>query len=235
MREEAAVQAPGRRRRVRPGSENGARAGQARRDSRAAIQAAALSEFASRGYSGARIESIARAAGVDDRLIYYYFGGKDALYRLTLETAYERLNEAESALDLASLAPGAALEAVVRFTWRYYLQHPEFITLLNTENLHRGAHIRRSARVRSLSRPVVGIVDAILRRGRKSGEFRRSVSSRHVYLAVAALGYFYLSNRYTLSNFLGVELADARRLREWETFIVDAIRRLVCRVPGRDE
>jgi AcrR family transcriptional regulator len=202
-----------------------------RPDRRGAILAAALREFAANGYSGARIERIAAAAGVNDRLIYYYFGSKEALYLLTVENAYEDLNRAEGKLALGSLPPREALAQVVKFTWRYYLEHPEFITLLNTENLHRGRNIRKSSRVRGLSRPVIAILDSILRRGRRAGEFRRDATTRQVYLAIAALGYFYLSNRHTLSNFLGVDLAAPRQVREWEAFIVDAVQRVAG--PGR--
>jgi len=209
-------------RRPAPGAGGAAR----RRDRRGDIVAAARREFAACGYSGARVERIAAAAGVNDRLIYYYFGSKESLYILTVEDAYEQLNDAERALALDALPPAEALTEVVRFTWRYYLAHPEFITLLNTENLHRGRLIAKSPRVRGLSRPVLGILDAVLRRGRKAGDFRRGAATRQVYLAICALGYFYLSNRYTLSSFLGVDLTAARNLREWEGFIVDAVQRL---------
>lgn len=59
------------------------------------------------------------------------------------------------------------------------------------------------------------------------GEFRGTVTARDVYLMIAALGYFYLSNRYTLSAFLGERIDTPEAFEHWEAFIVDAVRRAV--------
>jgi hypothetical protein len=49
-----------------------------------------------------------------------------------------------------------------------------------------------------------------------------------VYLMIAALGYFYVSNRFTLSAFLGEELDTAQAFSGWRRFIVDAVLRTVA-------
>ena len=64
------------------------------------ILRAARNEFMRHGYSGARIERISRAARSSDRMIYYYFASKEALYLQVLEGVYSELGEAESALAL---------------------------------------------------------------------------------------------------------------------------------------
>ena len=58
----------------------------------AAVLAAAVKEFAEKGYGGARIDSIARRAGANKRMIYHYFGGKEDLYLAVLESAYSDRN-----------------------------------------------------------------------------------------------------------------------------------------------
>src|SRR6476661_3711345 len=57
------------------------------------ILRAARNEFMHHGYSGARIERISRAARSSDRMIYYYFASKEALYLQVLEGVYSDLGE----------------------------------------------------------------------------------------------------------------------------------------------
>ncbi|MGH6625420.1 MAG: TetR family transcriptional regulator [Burkholderiaceae bacterium] len=200
-------------------------AAQATRDS---ILKAAIKVFAKSGFAGGRVEQISKAAKSYDRMIYYYFGSKEDLFIAALEEIYRRFNEAESELELSMEHPVESLKAVIRFIWSYYLKHPEFITLLNSENLHRGKHISKSLRAREYSSPAISILEQLLRAGTTKGMFRHDVAARDVYLMIASLGYFYLSNRYTLSAFLGEDLEAPAALSHWEAFIADAVLRAVA-------
>jgi AcrR family transcriptional regulator len=199
-------------------------AAQATRES---ILRAATKVFAKHGYDGGRVEQISKAARSYDRMIYYYFGSKEGLFIAVIEEAYRRFNDAEAALALDEAKPAQALADVIRFVWGYYQANPEFITLLNTENLHRGRHIGKSLRARELSSPVIGMTARVLAAGVKQKIFRGDLSARDVYLMIAAMGYFYLSNRYTLSAFLGESLDTPAALAHWETFMIDAVLRKV--------
>ena len=201
-------------------------AAQATRES---ILKAATKVFAKHGYAGGRVEQISKAAGSYDRMIYYYFGSKEGLFIAVLEEMYRRFNEAESKLALDVAQPLDALKAVIRFMWTYYLKNPEFITLLNTENLHRGQHISKSLRAREYSSPAVNVLGEILESGVRRKLFRADVAARDVYLMIASMGYFYLSNRYTLSAFLGEELETPAALAHWEGFLVETVLRAVAR------
>ncbi|MBC8055699.1 MAG: TetR/AcrR family transcriptional regulator, partial [Rhizobiales bacterium] len=159
--------------------------------------------------------------------IYYYFGSKEGLFIAVLEEMYRRFNEAESKLSLANAHPFDALKAVIRFMWVHYQKHPEFITLLNTENLHRGKHISKSLRARDYSSPAVSVLGEVLARGVQQKLFRADVAARDVYLMIASMGYFYLSNRYTLSAFLGEQLETPEALAHWEAFLIDAVLRTI--------
>ena len=211
----------------RPGAR--ALAAQATRDS---ILRAATKVFARHGYAGGRIEQISKAAKSYDRMIYYYFGSKEGLFIAVLEEMYRRFNEAESKLVLDAGQPVEALCAVVRFIWGYYQKNPEFITLLNTENLHRGKHIAKSPRAREYSSQAVAVLADVLGRGVRQGLFRRDVTARDLYLMIAAMGYFYLSNRYTLSAFLGEALEAPSALAHWEAFLIEAVLRTVAPSAG---
>jgi len=188
---------------------------------------AAIRVFARHGLSGGSVDKISRAARSHDRMIYYYFGSKEGLFIAALEEIYRRFNEAESRLELDPQRPLEALEAVIHFVLDYYRRNPEFIALLNSENLHRGKHITRSLRAREYSAPAIGIIEALLRSGVAQGLFRPGISARDLYLLIAATGYFYQSNRFTLSAFFGENLEAPEAIAHWKSFVIDAVFRTV--------
>ena len=195
------------------------------------ILRAAIDVFAKQGFAGARVEKISKAARTTDRMIYYYFGSKERLFVAALETIYKELGDAEAALDLSGLAPDQALCAILRFTWNHYLTHPEMLSLLNNENLQQGRHVSRSKRVKELSFPFVSILSDVLARGTKQKLFRPNIDAQDLYVAMCSLGYFYLSNRYTLSAFLGANLMAPDALDHWIETTETIILRFVRRVP----
>jgi AcrR family transcriptional regulator len=196
---------------------------------RARILDAATREFARYGLGGARADRIAERAGANKRMLYYYFGDKDGLFLAALEERYAHIRNAERSLELEQSDPRPALRRLVEFTWNYYLEHPEFLTLLNSENLHKGRHVRNSKRVRDLHSPFVAMLGAVLRRGEKAGVFRAGIDPVQLYISIAGEGYFYLSNRYTLSRIFGRDLmaprALAARARHIEQTILNSVRR----------
>ena len=187
------------------------------------ILRAATSEFERHGYAGARIDLISRRARTFDRMIYYYYGNKMGLFRVVLENTYEDLWRAEAALRLSGVAPQAGMRELIAFTWRYFLAHPEFVRLLNSENLQRGRNVRKSRRVGRLSSPFIDTLSDLLRRGQASGIFRRGVDPVRLYLTIASLAYFYVSNRYTLSNFLNIDLMARHNRDAWLAHITEVV------------
>ena len=195
------------------------------------ILAAATKVFARYGYDGGSIEKISNAAKSVDRMIYYYFGNKEGLFIEVLENAYRRMNDAELKLKLDTDRPIDGLNAVIAFVLSYYRKNPEFISLLNLENLQRGKHIAKSQRAREYSSPAIAIVSQLLQHGAEQGQFRRDVSARNVYLLILATAYFYMSNRYTLSAFLGENLQAPASIAAWQSFISSTVMRLVLLKP----
>lgn len=187
---------------------------------RAAILAAATAEFAAKGFGGARVDGIAERAGVNKRMLYHYFGAKDDLYLAVLEAAYADIRAAERGLRLTDRDPEEGVQELARFTWRYFQQHPEFMSLLNTENLLGARHLRRSERLPQLHSSMIGELSTLLRRGAESGVFRDGVDPLHVYLTIAALGFFYLSNHATLSTVFHRDLRRVEETAVWEAHIV---------------
>ena len=187
------------------------------------ILAAAEDEFARYGLGGARVDRIAARAGANKRMLYYYFGNKDDLFLAVLEESYRRIRNAERGLHLTDLDPRGAMRRLVRFTWRYYLEHPEFLTLLNSENLHRARHVKRSRHIVAMHSPFVAMIREVLERGAKIGEFRRGVDPVQLYISIAGLGYFYLGNRHTLSAIFDRDLLSARNQSERLRHMTDGV------------
>jgi AcrR family transcriptional regulator len=187
------------------------------------ILAAARDEFAEHGLGGARMDRIAERAGLNKRLIYYYFEDKDRLFQAVLEQAYLQIREEERKLNLLGLKPAEALRRLVEFTWNYYLAHPEFLSLLNSENLQAARHLQVSDRAREMNSPLIATLGEILERGRKEGSFRGGVDPLQLYVSIAGLSYFYLSNHHTLSAIFGRDLMTVRAKNERLNHMCDVI------------
>ena len=188
---------------------------------------AAKAEFARKGLGGARVDEIARRSKSNKRMIYHYFGSKEKLFTAVLEAAYTDIRMAERELKLDELDPEAAVRRLVEFTWNYYLANPEFLTLVNSENLHRARHLKRSAIIHDISGPFVDMVKSILDRGVAKGVFRTGIDPVQLNITIAAIGYYYLTNRFTGSIIFERDLMTRETLDERLAFNVDTILRLV--------
>ena len=164
------------------------------------ILEAAKQEFASHGLAGARVDRIAANAGANKRMLYYHVGNKEDLYLAVLEGAYEQIRSEERGLDLEHLDPPDAIERLIDFTWNYFLRNPEFLALLNTENLAKARHLKRSTKVKSMHSPFIEMIRTVVTRGVESGDFRVAVDPVQLYISIAGLCFFYLSNSATLSR-----------------------------------
>ena len=182
--------------------------------SQLAILLAARDEFAQHGLGGARVDRIAERADVNKRLIYYYFKSKDELFLAVLENAYADIRDAETELHLRDMDPAQALRRLTEFTWEYYIAHPEFLTLLNSENLHQGRHLAMSGRVQEMNSPLIQTLAEILERGRAEGLFRGGIDPVQLYVSIAGMSYFYLSNNHTLSAIFGRDLMTPKARHE---------------------
>ncbi len=176
---------------------------------------AARLEFARHGFAGARVDEIAERAGVNKQLVYHYFGDKDALYLAVLEWVYADIREQERQLNLEGLPPERAIRKLIEASFDYLATNPDFIVLLNDENRGGARHVRGSTRLEAMHSPLVRSVSHILNEGVRSGVFRKGIDPIQLYISIAGLGYFYLSNTPTLSAIFGKDLSSraARRAR----------------------
>lgn len=195
------------------------------------ILRAATAEFATKGLAGARVDEIAARANVNKRMIYVYFESKDGLFLAVLEKAYGHIRGAERKLDLVRLDPKQAITTLVDFTWSYYLKNPGFLRLINSENLHKAVHLKRSKLIREVHTPFVEMVCDVIDRGVKAGLFRDKIDPIQLNISIAALGYYYLTNTYTSSVIFGTDLSDPEALKRRRDVILDTILRYVLARP----
>lgn len=195
---------------------------------RSALVSAAVAEFSRKGFSGARVDEIAREAGVNKQLVYHYFGSKQDLYEAALEQVYTEIREKERALSLDELAPREAMAKLVGFSFDHLQQHPEFIALVSDENRHLGSHMKASRRFRKMHSPLIDMLSSTLERGARSGSFHPNCDAIQVYISIAALSYFYFSNNHTLSAIFSKSLRTKAALAARRQHVIDFSLRALC-------
>lgn len=194
---------------------------------RARILEAAKKEFAKLGLAGARVEAIATRAKANKRMIYHYFGSKEELFQAVLEDAYADIRTAELKLDLDHLSPEDAIVALTTHTWNYYLKNPEFMSLVNSENLHKARHVKNSARFKELHHGFISMLQRIIDRGVEARVFRDGVDARQLHITMAAVGYYYLTNRFTSGVIFEIDFMSKDALKHRLDFNVETILRLL--------
>lgn len=195
---------------------------------KADILKVALSEFAEHGLSGTRIDEISAKTKTSKRMIYYYFGSKEDLYRQVLEAAYMEVREGEEKLELDDMPPLSALEKLVSFTFDHHCRHPDFIRLVMIENIHHGEYLRQSDIIRELNVAVIQNLDDIYQRGLKEGVFRQGVTPIQIHWQISALSFFNVSNKSTFSMIFGDSLFSATGQTSLRNCVVELITRYVC-------
>lgn len=192
------------------------------------ILAAATEVFADQGLDGARVDEIAKRAGINKRMLYHYFGNKDDLFGAVLDELYETICRDSAALDLNAGPPPDGLARLVDFVVDFYLDNPQAITLLNAENLHKARHLKNSERIRAIHLPFEDMLENLLARGVEAGDFRTGVSGARLYISIVGLTYYYLSNGHSLSVFFDRNLYDREELKAWRYHIHEMAQRFVA-------
>lgn len=187
------------------------------------ILKAALKEFSTRGLDGARVQTIASRAGVNKAMIYHYFADKDALYLAVLERSFDAIRARDHELSMETLEPEEGIVRLVTFTIDFLAENPEWIHLLNDENLQRARHMKKSDSIREKHPPLVRMIEGLLRRGAAKGVFRDGIDPVALYISIAGLCYFYFSNRHSLSVIFDRDLGDAARIAAYRDHAVDLV------------
>ena len=193
----------------------------------AGILEVATAEFAGKGLSGARIDQIAAATRTSKRMIYYYFGSKEGLYVAVLEESYRRMRSIEAQLQLEDLAPEAALRRLVEFTFDHHRCNPDYIRLVMTENMERGAYLAQSKTIQDLNVPAIEAIRKLYERGVADGVFRPGLEPIDIHASISALTFFNVSNQHTFSLIFGVDAQSPEAVAARRQSVTEMIVRFV--------
>lgn len=141
-----------------------------REEARAAILASAAREFAERGFEGARVEAIARGAGLNKALLYYHVGNKQALYEAVLIQTLGAVAPMVRAASEGAATPEERLRAYAETLERAAGEHPHMPRIMLREMASGGAHL--SPAVLDAFLQVFSVIRSTLKAGWSAGEFR---------------------------------------------------------------
>jgi TetR/AcrR family transcriptional regulator len=163
--------------------------------SRAAILQAAVCEFARAGVAGARTDAIARSAGVNKALLYYYFKDKEALYAAVIDQVFGGLTVCVQEALSRNLSPRRKILAYAGAHFDYIASHPLYPPIVQGEMMGagRGSATQIGRIVKQYFRPLFSKLVEVLRAGQASGEFR-PVDPMQFVPSMIALIVFYFSN-----------------------------------------
>jgi TetR/AcrR family transcriptional regulator len=194
------------------------------------ILRAAEENFAERGLAGARIGAIARAARVNKALLYYYFAGKEELYRFTLNTLFQQLR----AKTVAGLdRPGSPREQILRYINGYFdfmMEHPHYPRLFERELMSQEP--RLVGLVKEHLRPLHLRLTSVIRAGIAKGEFRR-VDPRHTLFTMVTMTVSYFAAAPVLTALWRCNPLAPRRVAARRRAILDFVEHALFLPPAR--
>jgi TetR/AcrR family transcriptional regulator len=191
---------------------------------RSAILRAAIQEFADEGVAGARTDAIARAAGVNKALLYYYFKDKEALHGAVLDQVFSGLAARVDEVLKQPLPPREKILAYAKAHFDYIAGWPIYPKLVQREMMRAGRggspHIRRL--VDRYLRPVEEKLVAAIREGIERGEFRK-VDPLHFILSMVAMNVFYFGSAPVIAMITGMDPLSPPSIAARRAAVLDLI------------
>jgi TetR/AcrR family transcriptional regulator len=164
---------------------------------RAAILKAALEEFSHEGVTGARTEEIARRAGVNKALLYYYFKDKDGLYAAALEQVFSGLHErVMSVLNRADLPPRERLLLYAQTHFDYIASAPVYPRLVQREFMRSAGRALSPAASKVMElhgKPLYNRLEKLIEEGIAAGDFRRVDPMQTVTSIIGIIVFYFIS------------------------------------------
>jgi AcrR family transcriptional regulator len=162
-----------------------------RPDSREAVLAAARTEFAARGFSGAGVDRIAARARVNKAMIYYHFKSKLGLYHEVIRASIARLTTELEAATAAAATPTAKIEAYVHALLQAATRQPHLAPMMLREMAGGGRNLDPDTLRQMLG--LVHIVGGVLADGQARGEFR-ALDPVLTHLMIVGSSLIYVAN-----------------------------------------
>jgi TetR/AcrR family transcriptional regulator len=170
---------------------------------------AAIRLFARHGFHAVSVDLIVGQARVNKRMVYHYFGSKDALFEAALSEVYTRIEAIEFHAVERGRSPREKLSRLLESYFEFLDDEPEFTRLLQWENLEKGRHLTKENHLLTKN-PFFERFRAIVQDGVATGEFRGDLDVRHLMIHFIGLCFIYHSNRFSLSQSLELDLGNAK-------------------------
>jgi len=178
------------------------------------IIAAARDEFASQGYAGARVQRVARRAGVNKQLLFYYYHSKRGLFQAVLARGAAELERALADIPPLSGSPLERLQHALRAQFEFLASHPELVTLLSQAQ-------RSDARPFT---PAIKRLVVLLAEGQGLGQVRDDLDPHVTAAQALVLMVAYLQLESLIAASAAPLGADEPTLRErWKEAAVDLV------------
>jgi TetR/AcrR family transcriptional regulator len=173
------------------------------------ILAAALAEFSAHGFAGARVDTIARRARGNKRMLYHYFGNKEALFTAVLR---HKMAERHAWAEAMSDDPAERLP----FWFKAACEDPDWIRLLEWEALQAdGAKLIDEKERRDASADWLSRLDQRQKKGKLTRQFKRA----HLALAMQSLTVFPCAFPQLARLTTGRSLKDPKFRAEYGQFL----------------
>jgi TetR/AcrR family transcriptional regulator len=193
-------------------------------ESRAAILRAAAQEFAQHGIAGARTDAIAREAGVNKALLYYYFRDKETLHGAVLDNAFGGLkNTVFQVLD-SNLPTREKMLAYAGAYFDFVASNQLYPRLMQREMMRaregQSPHIDQV--IKKYIRPIFSRVSELIQKGIAEREFR-PVNPAHFVPSMVAMIVFYFSSAPMMQKIVGFNPLTPERIAERRASVLDFI------------
>ena len=193
------------------------------------IVVAARKVFAQRGLAGARMDEIARVAGVNKALPYYYFRDKEELHRFVLETMIAQISgQMESPVVLA-MEPPERVRALVNLTFDFVMRNPAYPRLIQREMMaaRRPLHWMVVAHHRPLHLRAVNTI----REGIKKRQFR-SVDPDQMVFTIFGMIMFYFATGKLASQIWKRDIWNPKNVEQRRKSVLDFLEHGLFLSPG---
>ncbi len=191
------------------------------------ILEAAESQFAEKGFYGARIDEIAKLAQINKRMIYEYFVNKENLYKQVLFRVYSRMEAVEYALLCENQSGAALIRSIIAAYFAFLRANPSFVNILMWENLNKASYLNELP-PEQVHRKTIRIFKEKILEGIRTGEFRPTVDAEQTVLSLIVVCFANFSNRYTLSTLFEQDLREEEILEIRKKHTIDIVLSYLC-------
>lgn len=177
----------------------------------------AEAEFAQNGLAAARVDAIAKNAGVNKQLIYAHFQSKENLYSVILSEVYTRLSEYEKVLSESSFTGMETIRMIVMEYFKFLMDNPSFVRLMLWENLNGAAYVG------DVKISLFAGAEKLLKQGVENGFLRKDLDIEQTAMSLNMFCFSAFSNIHTTSKLLGKDLSIQAELEKRADHIYEVL------------